>query len=146
MAPPYYHLPDPNAEVFAIDERRAEYINWLCGDREAGDTQLKFAERIGVAYQTLCRWKKHPKFIRAWDLKLREVIASPDRLTKILDALYTQALGGNVKAADAYFKHVGQMSPHGLAGEKPGASVEDLSDEELAAKLTVIDGGASATG
>lgn len=132
----------PANKIMALTPEMERFIEWLCigSEREEGETQKDFAEKIGVHTSTLTKWKKHPVFRAEWDKRMRETHAAPDLLQDQLKVLRDvmddpdARSGDRIKAVETYWKLLGQNSPDRLeVDDKRGA--EDMSDEELAEAL-----------
>lgn len=109
------------------------FIEWLCGDRPEGDTQVAFAERHGVHPKTLSKWKKDDQFCAQWEKRMRDTHASPDKQNTLLETLYEEALKSkDHKAIEAYFRLIDKMSPNRIE-IKGHQELAEMSDEELAA-------------
>lgn len=120
--------------LVSLTEGQEEYLEWLTGARPEGETQVAFAARIGVHESTLHRWKKDKSFLEMWQARMVATHAHPDTLSKQLEVLNKQALAGDTKSIELYWKLVDRMTPARV--EVTGAeSVAGLSDEQLAARL-----------
>lgn len=109
------------------------FIEWLCGDREAGEVQADFAARWDLHPGTLSKWKKDEAFCQKWEKRMRETHAAPDKQNDLLSKLYERALQtGEAKEIEAYFRLIDKMTPSRI--EINGASeLAELDDDELAA-------------
>lgn len=84
---------------------------------------------LGVDPTTLRRWEKKPVFKKEWDNRVNEIQGSPERTQRLLDALYTKALGGDNRAAQLYLQATNRLVPATQPSQTTTAS--ELSDEEL---------------
>lgn len=140
MTKPKYpdgHWAKPNrARRTELSELQGEFLDWLT-DPEAQarrESQNTIADRLGVHKGTLSKWKKDPIFVKAWEARLAAMNVNPERMQNLMDVLYSQGLGGSVKAIELYFKLNDRMTPerHILQTAK---AATDMSDAELAAML-----------
>jgi hypothetical protein len=118
-------------------EGQAEFLEWLTDPEVAlrKESLTKYAAEAGKDKSTLCRWKKDPVFVKAWEARLAELNVNPERMQTLMDVLYRQGSeGGNVKAIELYFKLNDRMTPekHIL---QTGKAAADMSNEELAEML-----------
>lgn len=112
---------------------QAEFIEWLVDPSREG-TQEAWAEAHSLHPRTLSAWKKAPAFREAWDRRLAELNVNPDRIQRVVDALYENATDresrDQVKAANLYLQYVEKFTPkRQVVGDR--RSLEDMSDEEL---------------
>lgn len=116
-----------------LSEQQAQFLEWLT-DPEAQlrkESQTKFAERLGVNKATLCKWKKDPVFVKAWEARLAEMNVNPERIQNLMEVLYAQGREGSIKAIELYFRLNDRMTPekHVLQTAK---AATDMTDAELA--------------
>lgn len=129
----------PDGEI-ELSEKQELFLEWLCGDRPAGETMEQFAKRIGVSTATLRRWKRNDKpFLRRWEERMRETHAHPDKLSAQLDSLYDLSIrapkeADRIKATELYWRLVDRMSPDRVEVQS-SKSIAQLSDEELDALI-----------
>lgn len=120
-----------------IDTRWDAYIDWLClapSEREPA-TKTAYAVFVGVDVTTLRRWEKNEAFRKEWQKRADRLVGSPERSQAVLDQMYQQALGGDVKAAQLYLTAVGKMQPVRL-DSLAESTVDKLSDAELDALIS----------
>lgn len=117
-----------------LNDKQAEFLDWLTGGRPEGETQDQFAERMGVTSRTVRRWKKDRAFLRRWEDRMRENHAHPDVLSKQLDVLRQKAEAGDIKAIELYWRLVDRMSPDRVE-HVDSTSVSELSNEQLEALI-----------
>jgi hypothetical protein len=79
---------------------------------------------------TLRRWEKKEVFKKTWASKVEDIQGSPERSQRLLDTLYNQAIGGDIRAAQLYLQATNRMSPPTLTVKSEKSSAE-LSDKEL---------------
>lgn len=125
---------DMETGLLTLTDKQEAFLDWLCGGREAGESQASFAAKIGVSPKTLSYWKKDPSFMQRWQERMVASHAHPDTLSRQLEVLNQQALRGDVKSIELYWKLVDKMSPQRV--EVSGSeAVAGLSDKELAERL-----------
>lgn len=109
------------------------FVEWLCGDRPADETQADFARRHGVNPSTLSKWKKDPSFVANWERRMRETHAAPDKQHILLEKLYEKAsASGDEKAVEAYFRLIDKMTPQRIEINSKDALAE-MDDDEFEA-------------
>lgn len=110
---------------------QAQFIEWLCGDRPAGETQAQLAARLDVNPGTLSKWKKDPAFCTQWEKRMRETHAHPDKQHALLEKLYDKALTtGDSKDIESYFRLIDRMTPEKIQISGADEAAE-MSEEEL---------------
>jgi hypothetical protein len=87
------------------------------------------AKTLGVDPTTLRRWEKKPHFQLEWNKRVDEIQGSPERTQRLLDSLYTKALGGDNRAAQLYLQATNRLIPPPTVIQSNRAN--DLSDVEL---------------
>lgn len=122
-----------------LDARQEQYLDWLVtpSSERIPATQQAFAKQIGVDPTTLRRWEKKAQFKSEWDRRVTEIQGSPERTQKLLDSLYTKALGGDNKAAQLYLQATNRLLPPTTV-INTAAKAAELSDEELDALILNI--------
>ena len=129
------------AAALSQDERSWRwdaFIDWLCTPPKERNPrrQDEFAATIGVDYVTTTRWKKHPEFIKQWEVRYRTTVGSLEKQQAVLDALHKAATDMDdprmVTAAKAYLEAVDAIKPRKLdVTVTPGKAAAALSDDEL---------------
>lgn len=119
----------PDEEIELTDQQE-DFLDWLTGDRPAGETQVAYAARLGVHEGTLTRWKKDRAFLRRWEERMRETHAHPEKLSKLLTVTYQRAESGDMKAVELYHRLLDKMTPEKVE-HVTSEGVDKLSDEEL---------------
>lgn len=127
-----------------LTEEQLAFVDWLV-DPEREGSQADFARQLGLHPSTLSVWKKDRAFRRVWDEKLAELNVDPDRIQKVIDALYKEALRGDVKAMQLYLQYVDRFTPK-TATVVEDRRAQEMSDEDIAqslrSHLKVLEGGA----
>lgn len=113
-----------------LTAQQEEFLAWLTGDRPEGESQGKYAARLGVSENTLMRWKKDKAFLKRWEERMRETHAHPDKLSKLLEVTYQRALSGDMKAVELYHRLLDKMTPEKIE-HVTSDGVDKLSDEEI---------------
>jgi hypothetical protein len=125
----------------ALSEKQQALLDYLLDPRSTTEkgTQRELAERLGCHYTNFTKWKKDPEFREEWDRRLAEHNVSPDRVQRVLDALYAVATEGGLRdrvgAARLYLEVVGKYTPKQEQLETKRISVSALSDAELDALI-----------
>lgn len=123
-------MPKGNAGTTPLQD---EFIEWLVDpEREGSETSWARAHNIG---QPNCsKWKQDARFRKAWEKRLAELNINPDRIQKVVNAIYKAATErGDVKAASLYLQYIERFVPTQKVVTEERAS--DLSDEDLAKEL-----------
>lgn len=118
-------------DALVLSEAQDEFIEWLV-DPERKGSQNQFARDHGIDPSTLTKWKKDWSFKDAWDKRLAELNVRPDRIQKIVEAMYNAATGTGpqaVKAMELYLRYVDRFTPKEEV--VTSTSVRDLSDDEI---------------
>jgi hypothetical protein len=114
-----------------LDARQEHYLNWLLtpASERIPSSQQKYCEEHGVDPTTVRRWQKKPHFIKEWERRVEELQGSPERTQRILDALYTKGVEGDVRAAKLYLEATHRLVPTKAVEQK--VTTSELSDDEL---------------
>ena len=114
-----------------MDARQTQYLEWLVtpSPERIPRTQSEMAKTLGVDPTTLRRWEKKPHFQLEWNKRVDEIQGSPERTQRLLDSLYTKALGGDNRAAQLYLQATNRLIPPPTVIQSNRAN--DLSDVEL---------------
>ena len=128
---------DLDTGIVSLTEQQEAYLDWLTGERPAGESHAAFAQRLGVSESSLYRWKKDKSFLQLWQERMVETHSNPDTLSDQLENLARIARGEGsdaIRAIELYWKLVDKMTPARV--EVTGSEqVAGLSDAELAARL-----------
>jgi hypothetical protein len=118
-----------------MDARQTQYLEWLVtpSPERIPRTQSEMAKTLGVDPTTLRRWEKKPYFQLEWNKRVDEIQGSPERTQRLLDSLYTKALGGDNRAAQLYLQATNRLIPPPTVIQSNRAN--DLSDVELDALI-----------
>jgi hypothetical protein len=110
-----------------------KYLEWLLvpEDSRVPKTKAEWASANDIHYNTLLYWEKKKAFKERWALAIEGLAQSPDRTQKILDALYTKALSGDVKSSELYLRATGFLQQSSTLTLKQETSVKSLTDDEL---------------
>jgi len=115
-----------------LTQEQEEYLAWLLTPelQRVPATKKAWAEAHGMHQNSPLNWEKKKAFVERWRLGIEGLNQSPERTQRLLDALYDQGLGGDVRSAELYLKATGNM-PNQTLNVKNETSVKDLSDEDL---------------
>jgi predicted ATP-grasp superfamily ATP-dependent carboligase len=119
-------------ESNTLDERQEKYLNWLLVPAPMinPNTQEAYASQEGMDTSTLRRWQKKPHFKQEWARRVEELQGSPERTQKLLDEIYTRALGGDNKAAQLYLQATNRLAPT-TVNVNHTQSLAEISDKDL---------------
>jgi len=119
-------------ESNTLDERQEKYLNWLLvpAPMRNPNTQEAYASQEGMDTSTLRRWQKKPHFKQEWARRVEELQGSPERTQKLLDEIYTRALGGDNKAAQLYLQATNRLAPT-TVNVNHTQSLAEISDKDL---------------
>ena len=81
------------------------------------------------------RIKADVRFIKEWDRRCAELNIHPERTQSVIDSLWSQAAGGDVKAASLYLQYIDKFTPKRKVVVDDERDAESLSDSELADEL-----------
>lgn len=115
-----------------------EFVEWLVDVNRMG-SQTSWAADHNMSPRTLGEWKKLPLFIEGWNTRLKELNIHPDRIQKVLDALWDKACTGDSKAASLYLQYVERFTPKATIIVRDKA-ISEMSDNELAESLREMGG------
>jgi len=117
------------------DSLKARYVEWyaLPDHEKLPRTSKEWAVEFGVPERTLASWRKATWFRDQLELLYGQVNVSPDRVQAVIDAMHTQAVQGNTKAAELYMRMVDRIAPPQVIVRSKSA--DEMTDEELAQQL-----------
>lgn len=120
---------DPSAFV---SEKQSQFIDYMLDPNHG--TQTQWARDNDLNPNTVSQWKKERFFMEEWDKRAKKVNGGIEKVQRVIDALFTQAVAGDVKAMSLYLQYVEKFTPTRKVVEED-RSVQDMTDEELAAQL-----------
>lgn len=140
------HIP-PNEKKWQKDEAgklvmpvlQSAYLDWLLTDDKDRfpDTEAEWCRAHSVARDTCAKWKRDRRFKEQWERRATEKNISPDRLQRVIDVLYTSAVGtGDVAAAKQFLLYAEKLLPPKEV--RRDASVMHLTDAELLDEVDAI--------
>lgn len=112
-----------------LTEAQDEFLNWLLGERQEGETQRAWAAAHGLSENTVGHWKRDRAFIEEWEYRLRRSHSHPDVISAHLRALDKKGRAGDVQAIKLYHDITAKMWPQ--RDDSP-EDLEAMSDEQLA--------------
>lgn len=117
-------------------ELRDAFVYWYVTPEDERTPRFRkgFAEEFGVPDRTLYEWEHSQWFREAVEKLYGKLNLSPDRIQKVVDAMWSAACTGSTQAASLYLQYIDRLNPN-RASVVEDRSVEDMSDEELAAAL-----------
>jgi hypothetical protein len=126
---------DPIRKKFGVSQNQRDFIEWLATPEPSRvpATIKDWAAERGVHHQTPTHWKRDRWFRAAWDMRLQELNIDPDRIQRLVDAIYEKALKGDVPAQKLYLEYSKGFAP--VQKVEVHRAPSELSDEELAAEL-----------
>jgi len=130
--------PDTNEQV--MPDLWRGFLEWLLlGPERVPQTQKEWAVENDVHQDSLRRWKRDPRFRKEWEARAAELNVHVERVQSVIDAVYREAAGGDVKAASLYLQYVDRFTPkRQIIVDDDAAS---LSDDALVQELEgLLDG------
>ena len=125
---------DPETGERQVPDLWDEHIDWLLAGQPSPRTVQEWAGQHGLHPDTVSRWKRHPDFIRRWEAKAQKLNISPERTQAVADAMFEQAVAGDVKAAALYLQFVEKLTPTKRVIVEDGG-LEGKSDAEIEAMI-----------
>lgn len=129
---------NPETGLLDLTDEQWKFIDWLCGDRPEGESQNKFAERLGVSPKTLTSWKQDSSFRGHWERRLRETHAAPEVINAHLQALNAKGAKGDVQAIKLYHEIVQRMWPEERNEDDQLVNLTDQQLVDLAENLQLL--------
>lgn len=119
-------------EENVLNDRQLAYLDWLCTPpvERKPPSKAKYCAELKVAENTLRRWEKNEVFRKLWQERVDQTVGSPERTQNLLDKLYADAMGGDVKSAQLYFSVTGKMAPQQVSVSRE-RGMSELTDAEL---------------
>ena len=113
-----------------------ELLEWLLrGPERSPRTQREWSQEHGIHEDSIRRIKKDVRFVKEWDRRAAELNINPERVQSVVDALWQQAAGGDVKAASLYLQYIDKFTPKRKIALDDDRDVAAFTDEELASAL-----------
>ena len=114
----------------------AKFLEWLLqGPERDPKHQYQWAEENGVHEDSVCRWKRDPRFVKEWDRRASELNVNPERVQGVVDALWRKAADGDTKAAALYLQYIDKFTPKRKVVVDDDRDATNMSDSELADEL-----------
>ena len=129
-------IADPETGKKEMPELWKELLEWLlCGPERSPRTQREWAHENDIHEDSIRRIKKDSRFVKEWDRRAAELNINPERVQSVIDALWQQAAGGDVKAASLYLQYIDKFTPKRKMVLDDERDVAAFSNEELASAL-----------
>lgn len=111
-----------------------EFVDYWTDPETQRRSAAAFARDHGLNPSSVRAWvTRNPTIKRLIEKRYEDLNLSPDRIQKVVDAMYDAAAAGDTKAATLYLQFVERLSPKKIVIEDKRTS--DLTDDELAAEL-----------
>jgi hypothetical protein len=133
--------PDTNEKV--MPDLWRSFLEWLLlGPERVPQTQKEWAGENGVSPDSLRRWKRDPRFRKEWEARAAELNVHVERVQSVIDAVYREAAGGDVKAASLYLQYVDRFTPKRqiIVDDEAASLTDDALVEELESLLDGLRG------
>lgn len=131
------------------DPRHIALVEWLVSDPRERGTAREFAASLEVAERTVRGWKEREDVQKRWGERAVEVGGDPERLQRVMDALYSEAVDSEsakqVQAASTWAKLAGAIKPPKTEHLKSRADMKGLTDEQVAAMVAEFVAGQNKT-
>lgn len=126
---------DSSKQQIVLSDQQNEFLDWLCGGRQDGESLQTIAKRIGVSTGSLGRWKKDRAFLREWEDRVRVEFTHPETLASQLKVLADKGNKGDTRAIELYWKLIEKISPDQFKQAPVEVSASSMSDDELRSAL-----------
>lgn len=115
-----------------LSEQQQAFIEYLVDPDPSKPNQADWCAQNGLPVRTGTSWKKKKLFRDEWEKRAYEVYGGPERVNRVVDALFEKAVGGDVRAMEKYLQFVDKFTPkREVINTTRG--MEELDDSELAA-------------
>ena len=94
---------------------------------------VQIAEKTGISYHTIQHWTKKPEFMTACYDHYMQTHGS--KAQYVVEALYHEALQGNVRAIELYLKHTGKYTEKKVHEISPGEKFMEFVKGNEVAKI-----------
>ena len=121
-----------------LTEQQEEWLDWLLlpEPMRTPPTMVLYAEVHDLSYATLKRWKSAPHFRAAYEKRIKEQIATPEKVEEATRLAYQRGIiDGDIKWATLWFQTAGLTKNEAVVAKTGAEAIADLSDEELQALL-----------
>ena len=121
--------------------KRSINTKWLpIIELHAQDLNLSWkeiAKKTGIHYNTLNYWTRLPEFKEACYRRYMELHG--DKAMHVVEALYVEALEGNVRAAELYLKHTGKYTEKKVHEISPSELFMQSVNKEVNGSIDAVD-------
>jgi hypothetical protein len=112
-----------------------QFLEWLLlGPERMPSTQKEWAAENGTHEDTVRRWKRDPRFRKEWESRAAEMNVHIERVQGVIDAVYSEAVKGDIKAASLYLQYISAYTPVKKVVVDKGDAAS-MSDADLALEL-----------
>lgn len=121
-----------------LDERQEAFLEWLLlpESMRTPPTMEAYHEVHDISYPTLKRWKTLPHFRAAYEKRVKDQIASPERVEEATRLAYQRGVvDGDIKWATLWAQMAGLTKQESVVAKTGAEAIAALSDEELDALL-----------
>ena len=127
---------DEDSKSKVMPEKWVRLLDWLLqGSERVPKFQKEWAVENDLHESSIRRIKADVRFIKEWDRRCAELNIHPERTQSVIDSLWSQAAGGDVKAASLYLQYIDKFTPKRKVVVDDERDAESLSDSELADEL-----------
>ena len=131
---PFLAMARYGARVEELAKLKEEFILWLLDPAREG-SQANWCRVNGVDESYVRKWKRDGDFQRRLEERQREFNLDAERIQQVLNAVQTEAAGGNMQAAKLYLDYIKAVRPRTFAPTHDHTDPSELSDEDLAQAL-----------
>jgi hypothetical protein len=125
--------PEPGEEP----ELWREFVDWYCDPQREG-SQAQWGRDHGINDPSrITAMKREPRIMQMIEDRYRELNVNPERVQKVIDAMYSAATAGDVKAATLYLQFAERLQPTQRIVVEDRRE-EGLSDEDLDAEIRAL--------
>jgi hypothetical protein len=122
-----------------MPEKWQGLLEWLlAGPERQPVLQKDWAEQNDMHADSIRKIKRDVRFVREWDRRAAELNVHPERTQRVIDALFTEASQGDVKAASLYLQYVEKFTPKRRLIVDDERDASGLSDSELADEMEAM--------
>jgi transcriptional regulator with XRE-family HTH domain len=122
------------------DPRKVRLLEWLTTPpiERSPRTQKELADELMVSPRTIRDWRDDDRFRRVWEKRAKEVAGDPERIQRVLNALFDAATDpqarDRVAAGKLYLESINAIKPPTVEVSVT-RKLEELSDDELNAMI-----------
>lgn len=114
-----------------LTEKQELFLEFLLDPRKDKISQNEWSRQNEVPIRTVMSWKQNKLFREVWEKRSYSLYGGPEKVNRIVNAVFEKATAGDMKAAQLYLQYVDKFTPKKEIITET-KTLADATDDELA--------------